>query len=156
MNRKSTISSRCSRRAGLTLIEVIAAIVILGTILVGIVLSKSRHARQLALSRRKMEAIRAADRLLTQWWTGSQGIPVDGAGEVPWDPTLRWRTQVVPNEEVARLEARVVRLEVIETRSGPGVQADGPLANVEVVLALPPKPPESDAREDSPPEGALP
>jgi prepilin-type N-terminal cleavage/methylation domain-containing protein len=156
MNKKSTTSFRFSRRAGLTLIEVIAAIVILGTILVGIVLSKSRHTRQIALTQRKMEAVRAADRLLTRWWTGPDGIPVDKSGQVPQNPSLRWRTRVVPNPEVALLGARVVRLEILETRKGPGIEADATLADVEVVLALPPEEEDVDEQEDPPRKGGQP
>jgi prepilin-type N-terminal cleavage/methylation domain-containing protein len=42
------------RRGGLTLIEVVAAIAILGAILVGIVLAKARHTHQLALARQRI------------------------------------------------------------------------------------------------------
>lgn len=146
MKRKSTISSRCSRRAGLTLIEVVAALVILGTILVGIVLSRSRHSRQIALSERKMQALRAADGLLSRWWSSPEGIPLDASGDVESDPSLRWRTEVRARPGLEELDVRVVRLEILETRSTGRIHSDEVLADVELLLANPPK------QEDAPAE----
>jgi prepilin-type N-terminal cleavage/methylation domain-containing protein len=144
MKRKSTISSRCSRRAGLTLIEVIAALVILGTLLVGIVLSRSRHSRQIALAERKMQAVRAADGLLTRWWSSPEGIPLGNSGQVESDPSLRWRTEVRPDPTLEKLDVRVVRLEILETRSTGQAEGDEVLTRVELLLANPPEKAEDD------------
>jgi len=112
MNEKWTTYSRCSRAAGLTLIEVVAAIAILGTILVGIVLAKSRLTRQLVEADQRLAAVRAADELIAGWWTRDAGVPVDDAGVVDDHPEWSWRTHVMANPLIERWGARVVRVEV--------------------------------------------
>ena len=62
---------------GLTLIEVVAAIAILGTVLVGITLSQSRHTRQLAAAQQQSAAAHAADQLISEWWTNTAGVPLE-------------------------------------------------------------------------------
>jgi prepilin-type N-terminal cleavage/methylation domain-containing protein len=101
---------RRSTPAGLTLIEVVAAIAILGSILVGIMLATSRHSRQLALAERKKEAVRAADKLITRWRTQQDGVPINQEGRVKFNDSLRWRTRRVNNETIEKLSGRVVRL----------------------------------------------
>lgn len=137
MRKRSKISSRCWSATGLTLIEVLAAIAILGTVLAGVVLSKSRHTHQLALSRRKNEAVRAADRLIGGWWTGSEGVPVGKSGPIEADASLTWRTRIVPNDAIARLDARVVRVEILDAGQGEnGPAPAAPVVTVDLVLPL--------------------
>jgi len=126
MSKRSTTCLRCSRAAGLTLIEVVAAIAILGTILVGIVLAQSRNTRQLAEARRTAEAVRHADELLADWWADEQGVPLNAAGAIDADPTLAWRTRRVANPPIEQLGGRVVRVEVLDTAPAlPGAEVTG-------------------------------
>ncbi len=112
MNRKYKTCWSGWKRAGLSLVEVVAAIVILGTILVGVVLAKARHTRQLALAQQQQTAVRAADELLSGWWVSREGVPTEGRGQLATQPGMVWETRLVENGEVQRLGARVVRLEV--------------------------------------------
>jgi len=114
---------------------VVAAIAILGTILVGMVLAKSRHTHQLALAERRRDAARAADELLTRWWANGRNIPVEAEGGMPTDAKLKWTTHVVDNSEIDPLEARVVRLEVRD--AGDDAANDPSLVVVDLVLPLP-------------------
>jgi prepilin-type N-terminal cleavage/methylation domain-containing protein len=138
MKTQSTICSRCWRPAGLTLIEVVAAITILGTILAGVVLAKSRHTRQLSLTQRRNVAVRAAGDLITGWWTSPSGVPTDSSGAVQADPSLVWQTRQVENDQMHRLGAVVVRVEIHDANSvGPRPPTKKPLVAVELVLADP-------------------
>ena len=130
-----------SRQAGLTLIEVIAAIAILGTILVGMVLSKSSHTHQLALAQRQIIAVRVVDELIADWWTSSQGVPVGEYGLFGKDESLVWETRVVQNEVIEKLGAKVVRVEVRELNSAKSKPASEQelLFAVELVLPAPAK-----------------
>ena len=136
--RRPKNSSRQWSRAGLTLIEVVAAVAILGTILVGVVLAKSRHTHQLALAERKMAAVRAADELIAGWWTGS-GVPIGGSGMVEGYEALFWQTRVVPNEAVGKLGASVLRVELFESGASEAARgnADDTLVTVDLVLPAP-------------------
>jgi prepilin-type N-terminal cleavage/methylation domain-containing protein len=137
MKSKSTTCSRCSRRAGLTLIEVVAAIVILGTILVGVVLARSRHARQIHLAERKALAVRAADALLTAWWTDANAIPVGEEGRAGPEETFAWQLRAVHNADVERIGGQAVRLTLRNAVTSPANPSDGPLATVDLVLPAP-------------------
>ncbi len=134
MKTKSTACLRRSRRAGHTLIEVLAAIAILGTILVGVVLAKSRHTRQIERTQRQNAAVRAADELIAGWWASSRGVPVGDSGVTASDASLAWKTHVVANREIEDLGARVVRVEI---RIVDGKQEREPLVTVDLVLSDP-------------------
>ena len=147
MNKRSTRCSRPWRARGLTLIEVVAAIAILGTLLVGVVLAKSRHTRQLERARAQAGAVQAADALIADWWTRPQGVPIDDRGTVPGDPDLSWRTRLVDNRSVAALGARVVRVEVYPGRDAPRRARSGEDHAALVVVDLVVPDPEVQARE---------
>jgi len=137
MQKKWNNSSPPSRRAGLTLIEVIAAIAILGTLLVGIVLAKSRHTQQIALTQRQNDAVRAADELIASWWVAEQGFPIGQWGALADDPTMVWETEIVRNAEVDDMGARVLRLQLSEARVDLADDpADAVLVTVDLVIPL--------------------
>lgn len=140
---RSTTCSRRSRALGLTLIEVVAALAILGTLLVGIVLAKSRYNDQLRHARAQAGAVERADQLIARWWASPGGVPVGEEGVLPGGDRLRWRTRVVDNAEVAELGVRVVRVEIVdpvrEARrdGGDETRNNGPLIVVDLVLPDP-------------------
>lgn len=101
-------------RRGLTLIEVLASLAILGSLLVIIVQSRSSHVRQWHQAQLKSEAVHAADRLLRSWWSNPAALPSNDTGT--WEERWRWRTSIVatPALKDAALEAQLVRLEISE------------------------------------------
>jgi len=129
--------TNCSRRSGLTLLEVLAAVAILGTILVGVVMAKSRHTRQLAATGRLDAAVRAADELIAAWWASPNGVPVDQSGELGTEGSLTWRTRVVANKEIEALGARVVRVEVRPRAIAAWEATDRSAVEVDLVLPDP-------------------
>lgn len=136
--KKWTTCSRCSRASGLTLIEVVAAIAILGTLLVGIVLAKARHTRQLALAEEKRDIVDAADELIAGWWRAGAAVPIDQAGTIDTDPPLQWQTTLVPHETLDDLGTRLVRVFVYEPGADLNAGEDGqPLVIVDLVLNEP-------------------
>lgn len=112
--RSTTCSTRS--RAGLTLIEVVAALAILGTLLVGIVLARARHTDQLLRARVQARAVEAADEMIARWWASREGVPIDASGELAGGDGLLWRTSIVDEDGIAELGARVVRVEVLQAR----------------------------------------
>ncbi|WP_428387999.1 type II secretion system protein [Mucisphaera sp.] len=109
-------------RPGLTLIEVVAALVILGTILAGIVVARARHIDQLAEARTLTELSDVADRLITGWWLDPNGPPVNAQGSLSGDAQpgasdgdgITWRTSLVPNRGLEDLALRSLRIEVVQ------------------------------------------
>lgn len=112
MHMKLKQSWPCLRARGLTLIEVVAAIAILGTLLVGVVLAKSRHTRQAVLAQTKMQAVLLTDELIAGWWDSEEGVPIASEGVLSEAHALRWETRLVSNREISSLGARVVRVAV--------------------------------------------
>lgn len=136
MKAKSRTSSRIWRPAGLTLIEVVASIVLLATVLTGMVIAKSRHTRQLALSQRISAAVRAADELIATWHLSSEGVPVDQTGSIAGDHLLQWRTRLVAGHELEAWRASVVRVELMDANhqaTDASMEAK-PLVSVDIVV----------------------
>src|SRR5689334_22545670 len=117
------MSRRCgtrstTHRSGVTLIEVLAGLVILGTLLLSIAAARGRFARQWAESDRHLTAVRAADKLLSDWMAGAeQNIPVQGQGDLPGVAKCSWRTREIRSQGAEVLRSRVVRLEVFDGTS---------------------------------------
>jgi hypothetical protein len=126
---------------------VVAAIAILGTILVGVVMAKSGHTHQIALTARENLAVRATDDLISQWWSGAGGIPIGESGTLGPDESMTWKTSLVDNGPIAGLGARVVRVEIHDVRAKtlqPSA-ADTPLLAVDLVVPDPEREPKKPA-----------
>lgn len=147
--------SGCSRRAGVTLIEVVAAIAILGTILVGVVMSKARHTRQVALTLRINQAVLVADELIAGWWASEAGPPIGASGIAGGEAVFVWETHLVKNEALAALGTRVLHVEIREAEGALGARAaEGAVVAVDLVLPAPVKPAANGKREAVRKQGA--
>src|SRR5688572_10683971 len=117
MGEKSSRSSG-RLRAGLTLVEVVAGLALLGTLLVALLSARAKVARQYQGAEARLEAVKVADELLGGWWREGGRFPRDEVGVVGEGASrFRWRTRVVPNQAMDELSSEVVRLEL----SRPGV-----------------------------------
>ena len=138
---KHKTSSPCSARRGLTLLEVVAAIAILGSVLVGLVLAKAKHTHQLATAQKQSQAVRLLDDLIASWWTGGSGgngVPVGESGVIGADGAWAWETRLVANPAIEKLGACVVRVEMRDTgarrRESSGSRDTADLVVVDLVL----------------------
>lgn len=129
MKMKLAGSSR-RRASGLTLVEVVVATGLLGTVLASILIATGRVDAQGLRARRRIEACRIADGLLEAWWSDRGEFPRNGRGTVAGEAGWTWRTRRVTNEDAGKIDASVVALEVF----GPN-DRDDPAVRVEVVLA---------------------
>ncbi len=122
---------------GLTLIEVIAGLALLGWLLSAVVLAKARHTRQLAESNRQLEAIEAADLLLARWWAVKDDIPLprSGRGRVPGSDLWHWRVTPLARDEADALGIEIVRLQISDGRWDPQTP---PAVEVDLVLPVEP------------------
>lgn len=88
MSRRSLTSS--NNRTGITLIEVVAAIALLASLLVSILATHNRLARQTREAQERLVAVEAADRLLAEW-TSTDPMKIPAAeGEIRGKTSLRW------------------------------------------------------------------
>ena len=136
---------RCSRRwtlnrrrCAFTLIEVLAGLTLLSTLLVAVVMARGRYVHQSVSAERRLEAVEVADELLTQWWQDPAAFPVDDSGTVNED--MRWRTRQLSQQDLEDLGAMVVRLELFvddrAPRDSPGDERDEPILVIDVLAPM--------------------
>lgn len=106
---------RQSGRTALTLIEVVAGIALLATLLVSILTTHQLHADQVRSAQDRLTAIRLANDLLATWSVGGELPAIGTEEELPGMAGWRWR--IVKGEPVAigRYSLQVVRFEVVRS-----------------------------------------
>src|SRR5690348_1878673 len=109
--------TNCSRRsrAAMTLVEVLAGLALLASLLVGLLVARAGYLRQSAIADRRLRAVAAADALLTRWHLDPMTLVRSGSGTTDND-AFAWRTSPVNNAAVDAMKANVVRLEVLDAR----------------------------------------
>jgi prepilin-type N-terminal cleavage/methylation domain-containing protein len=98
---------------GMTLVEVVAAIAILGIILVSLTLARSSHQRQISAANCLSEGTRLVDDMISSWWSSPQGVPVESAGILGLRGEWSWTTHPLDNPAIDNIGARVVRVEAV-------------------------------------------
>lgn len=124
-----------------------AALAILGSLLVAAVLAKSRLHRQGSAAEARLRCVAAADELLAAWWQDLERFPRSAAGPVPADPRLSWRTRVLDDEPIKGLSSQIVRLEILDARAGSN---NSPALTLDVLLPKPAGEGSDEAKEEPP------
>lgn len=127
-------NSRNRLRPAMTLIEVVAGIALLGTVLTTTVLAQARLLRQHQRALVKLQAIEAVDQLLTQWSVDGTQIPQTASGVLLNTPHVTWCTRLAPSQTDGPLAVAVVEFTAIAANDPPDWP---PLVRIE--LATPPK-----------------
>jgi len=99
-------------RHGLTLIEVMASLALLSTLLVGMLLAFKKNATQIRAGLAVREVLTSVDALVLSW--AQQGVypPVQATGALPGRDGFIWRTRVISREWEATLHLDIIALEV--------------------------------------------
>ncbi len=122
---------RTSRHHGLTLIEVVASLAILGSLLVAILQARGRSIQQWSAANRRIEAVAVADALLSQWWQKPEALPHQGTGQIAGDSRLAWRTRLMEEKSLEEFGLEKVRLEIMDQDAK---EPNDPLVTVDLVL----------------------
>jgi prepilin-type N-terminal cleavage/methylation domain-containing protein len=101
-----------SRSCGMTLVEVLAGMALIGTLLVGILLAEGRATQQQAQAGRRVHACALADGLLSEWTAPGQSVPRESQGRVSGHPQWAWRTRVVKSSLPEELDCEVISVEL--------------------------------------------
>jgi prepilin-type N-terminal cleavage/methylation domain-containing protein len=125
------------RSHGMTLIEVLVALVILGTLLVCTIIARGRYLRQSALAQRKLAAVAALDAMLCDWRLGSEPLP--DAGVVPTDRRFSWQSRIIERNDAQTIGAKVLSVQVFDLTAQSAdvtndLQPDSPLVSVELLI----------------------
>jgi Tfp pilus assembly protein PilV len=124
-----------AHRRGLSLVEVTAGLVVLGTVLAAVAVARGRALRQWGEAERRLRAVQALDSALEQWSAGAglgANLPVPGEGELSPAEGLTWRSRRINEDGAARLGVEAVRVEVFD-RGG------APVLAVELLVDPPPQ-----------------
>jgi prepilin-type N-terminal cleavage/methylation domain-containing protein len=124
--------SQLSKRRGLTLIEVVASITLLSTLLAAMLVAFERHSRQIRRAQRTLAATAAADQWLAVWLQDPEGFPSEGSGGIPGSD-FTWRTTPTPCSGPVSEHCRAVSFEIIDST------VVDPLVQVHVLLPALPK-----------------
>jgi prepilin-type N-terminal cleavage/methylation domain-containing protein len=126
------------RRRGTTLIEVLAGLVILATLLVAVSVARGRFLRQWADADARLRAARAADVLMASWTSGDTiAVPANASGPLDGVRGGRWRTRVIPSASAADVSTRIVRLEVSRQLTAAEGARDEPVLSVDLLTPAP-------------------
>jgi type II secretory pathway pseudopilin PulG len=100
MQNPSCVKHNDSRpvRSGLSLIEVIAGIALLSTLLVSSMLAWSTHRLQIRRSQLQIEAAQLADQQLSLWYSERGALPVQKSGPLLNHDFLRWRIEPIDHD----------------------------------------------------------
>lgn len=101
------------RLRGLTLVEVVAGLALLASLLVGCLTAYGRQTHQVRQARLRLTAVQVADALLAQWFQNSDSIPVDAQGSFEGPRQLFWSTRLIPDEDATLLASQVLRLDIV-------------------------------------------
>ncbi len=119
----------------MSLIEVAAGTVLMGTLLVSILLANARLTAQSIRADSGLEATRIADDLLEKLWDKRSDFPRDAEGAVDGHDRWTWRTKTVGRLECEPTRADVVALEVF----GPDRDKNKNIPSAHVEIMLPEK-----------------
>lgn len=118
-----------NRPSGFTLLEVIVALALMGSVLAGSLLAFSKHRKQLSMAQKRIEATMIADRLLQELAVQQGGVPINQRGPVIGKDDWYWQTTPAGTTSLATAEMRLVRFQILEV----GLQPTQ-LVSVEFVL----------------------
>ncbi|MCA9232787.1 MAG: type II secretion system protein [Planctomycetales bacterium] len=117
---------------GFSLIEVVASLFLVGTLLVAILTAQRQHVRQLLQADRRLEAIAALDQLLLE--RTDPGTPTDNErpdDKLPGENPFYWRSQQRTEPATTAIGAAILRIEVFD----PDYLHGKTLAAVELLVA---------------------
>lgn len=117
---------------GFTLVEVVAGLLLMASVLVSSLLAFSAHRQQSRTADAKLAAVRVAEDLLLDFTARQDGIPVGKRGRIAGTAGWFWRTTVVGTTAPVGVPLKVIRLQVIEVSGNRSV----PLATVDVLEPL--------------------
>ena len=115
------------------MIEVLAGLLVLGTLVVSVLIARGRFAAQMAQADERAAAIKALDAQVTTWLSGPpQNVPIGRQGALPDAPGAFWQTRLIHQPSADRLDAAVLHVVVFKRLTGSTRMLE--LASLDVLL----------------------
>ena len=100
-------------RHGLTLVEVVTALLLLGTLMVMLLMTYSKHGTRLRISSENMFLCRSVEELLATWYRQYGVLPINREGTLTISQKdYTWRTIIKEKESNRSLQLGVLQLDV--------------------------------------------
>ena len=116
-------------RGGLTLVEVVVAMLLLGSLLVMVLVGFSRHAVQIERASQRIRVMEIAEAQLAEWHLRFGFVPINEEGEFVIDgKTYRWQTRPVEQMIDRQFMVGKVAFEVFS------VEEDIPILSLELFV----------------------
>lgn len=112
-----------------TLIEVVASLLLVGTLLVAVMTGHRRLVQQARLAQERIAAVEALDELLASAEDSGVNPLVELHGKIPGNNPYMWRTMLRDDTGAAQLGGVIVRIEVFDESKEGAL----PLAAVELL-----------------------
>ena len=117
MKRQHTRFYKRCYRHGFTLVEVVASLMLLGTLLVGMLTAHRRHVTQVRNAKARLVAITAAEKLLDKWRDEGTWGSTSSSGTFKDFKELVWRWSITTPVDLQRVGAAKGRLEIFRQGS---------------------------------------
>lgn len=101
-------------RPGFTLLEVVVALALMGSVLVASLLAFSQHRKQLSMAEKRIQATIIADQLVSKLSSQRDGIPIGAQGIVAGKTNWVWQTSRVGTATLATVPLQVLRFQILE------------------------------------------
>jgi type II secretory pathway pseudopilin PulG len=119
----------CSRRRAFSLVEVIASVLLVGTLLVAVLVAHRRAATQVRSAQRRLDAVAVLDALLEALRKPDAGDLQLARGKAPGSNPFHWRSTLRHETALDALGAAIVRIELYDPEFDDGRT----LASVEIL-----------------------
>lgn len=121
--------SPCSRRPSFSLVEVVASLFLVGTILVAVLVAHNRAAGQTRSAQRRLSAIAALDGFLKARLQPDADHLQLPTGKLPGENPYNWRSALRYDPALDQLDAAILRIELYD----PTFKDGQTLADVELL-----------------------
>ena len=126
------------RSRGLTLIEVMAGLAIMGSLAVGLVLSRGKLLEQQQRALQTKQAVQLAGTLLNQWHQDSWAmLPLDTTGDFDDLPHWHWETQTIDSPQLTEFNTQKVRLTIYAPPNPASNNLPQPATTIEILTPIP-------------------
>jgi type II secretory pathway pseudopilin PulG len=95
-----------------TLLEAVAGLALMGSLVAGLLLTASALSRQRRVVERRLLAVEACDQLLSNWRAEDRPLLSNGTGPIGEDGLLTWSTRIMNHQSIGGQPVDVIRLEV--------------------------------------------
>ena len=87
----------------MTLVELVAGLTLLASVLVGVLLAFAAHQRQARSALKRTAACNAADQLLSNWYADQERVPRNARGSIGGAVPMVWTTRTIQRTRVESL-----------------------------------------------------